>query len=277
MRYAICNETFLDWPHDRAFAFARECGYTGIEIAPFTLAADATQVTAAQRDEVRRLAEREGLTVIGLHWLLAKTTGYHLTSPDAQTRRRTADYLGELARLCRDLGGNLLVFGSPQQRNLLPGVTLPQATDYAAEVIRAALPALEKYQVVLALEPLGPAEGNFLVTTAEGAALMDTIASPLVRLHLDCKAMSSEAVSVSETIRRYADRMVHFHANDPNRQGPGFGDLDFVPIFQALREVDYAGWVSVEVFDYAPGIERLARESLQNMLRCEREAAAQAK
>ena len=54
-----------------------------------------------------------------------------------------------------------------------------------------------------------------------------------------------------------------------NLQGPGFGGVDFLPIFSALAEVCYAGWVSVEVFDYAPGPERLARESLSYMQRVE--------
>lgn len=267
MKFAICNETFQDWPHDRAFAFARECGYTGIEIAPFTLAPDAAQVTPQQRSEIRRLAELNKLEVIGLHWLLAKTEGYYLTSTDPAVRARTTAYLGELARLCRDLGGHILVFGSPQQRNLAPGMSHEQGVELAAEVFRAAMPELEKCGVTLAVEPLGPAEGNFLLTATAGVGLIQRVGSPNCRLHLDCKAMSSEATPIPDLIRQFAPYMVHFHANDPNRQGPGFGELDFTPIFAALRDVNYDGWVSVEVFDYTPGIERLARESIEYMKR----------
>jgi sugar phosphate isomerase/epimerase len=268
MKLAICNETFQDWPPERAFRLAAECGYTGIEIAPFTIAADASDISAAQRAEFRRQAESAGLEVVGLHWLLAKTTGYHLTSPDAPTRERTADYLAQLARLCRDLGGRVLVFGSPQQRNLLPGVTLDAAHDFAAETIGRAMPAIDDCGVVLALEPLGPAEGDFLNTAAESMKLIERIDSPNCRLHLDCKAMSSESESIPDLIRQFASHIEHFHANDPNRQGPGFGQLDFVPIVAALAEVRYDGWISVEVFDYAPGVERLARESIDYLRRC---------
>lgn len=265
MKYAICNETFVDWPHDRAFAFARECGYTGVEIAPFTLAADVYGISAQQRREIRELAEANDLTVVGLHWLLAKTQGYYLTTPDDAVRRKTAEYVKELARCCRDMGGDILVFGSPVQRNLLPGVSHDQAMQYAAEVFREAAPVLEDLQVTLALEPLGPAEGDFLNTADLGAELMAMVGSPCCKLHLDCKAMSSEPRPVPETIRRHAASMAHFHANDPNRLGPGMGELSFPPIMQALHDVGYAGWVSVEVFDYSPGPERLARESLANL------------
>jgi sugar phosphate isomerase/epimerase len=269
MKYAICNETFQDWPFDRAFAFARECGYTGIEIAPFTLARFATEVSPAQRNLVRKQTETAGLEVVGLHWLLAKTEGFYLTSPETAIRRRTADYLAELARLCADLGGSIMVLGSPQQRNLLPGVTKPQAMQFAAEVILQAVPVFEQCGVTLAVEPLGPAEGDFLLTAAEGRELIDLVNSPRVQLHLDVKAMASESQPIPDIIRANRDIMVHFHANDPNRQGPGMGNVDFVPIFAALKDIDWQGWVSVEVFDYTPGIERLTRESIANMRRDE--------
>ncbi len=206
---------------------------------------------------------------MGLHWLLAKTEGFHLTSADTAVRQRTADYLVELALLCRDLGGKVLVLGSPAQRNLGEGVTKSQGMSYAAEVLGKVLPVLESNRVVLALEPLTPQETNFLLTAAEAVELIERIRSPQVQLHLDCKAMTSETTPIIELIRQNCRWLAHFHANDPNRQGPGFGALDFVPIFHTLQEVDYQGWISVEVFDFSPGIERLARESIEYMRRCE--------
>ncbi len=267
MKFAICNETFVDWPLERACQFAAECGYTGLEIAPFTLADDVRSITLEQVAATRRAATDAGLEIIGLHWLLAKTSGLHLTSPDPATRRATADYLIGLARLCRELGGSVLVFGSPQQRNLAAGVSPGTGFAYAVEVFEELAPTLEATQVRLALEPLGPAEGNFLNTAAEAVAMIRRINSPWVQLHLDCKAMASEATPIPQLIHENRDVLAHFHANDPNRQGPGMGELKFEPILAALGEVDYRGWVSVEVFDYTPGCERLARESIDNLRR----------
>jgi sugar phosphate isomerase/epimerase len=269
MRFAICNETFQDWPFDKAFAFAAELGYTGLEIAPFTINTNAYDITPAKRAEFRQQADAAGLEIIGLHWLLAKTTGgYYLTTPDDAVRAKTADYLAELGRLCRDLGGNLMVLGSPQQRNLLPGVAHDQAMDLAADCLRRAMPTLEDCGVTLCVEPLGPADGTFLHTAELGARLCEMVASPNCRLHLDCKAMATESKPIPQIIKEQRRLMHHFHANDPNMRGPGMGELDFVPIFQTLAEIDYRGWVSVEVFDYTPGIEALARESLEYLQEC---------
>jgi sugar phosphate isomerase/epimerase len=264
-RYAMCNETFGDWDQPRIFRKLADIGYTGVEIAPYTLNPDVRKISARQRESLRQAADDAGVQLCALHWLLSKTEGFHLTHPDQDIRKATADYLGDLARLCRDLGGSVMVFGSPQQRNLLPGVDRQQAMDHAAESLRRVLPVLAECNVILALEPLSPRTTTFLTTAAEAVELAERIDSPHCKLLLDCLAMTSEAVPPADLIRRYAKWLVHFHANDPNRRGPGMGNLDFGPIFQALRDVDYRGWVSVEVFDVSPGAETIARESLTYM------------
>jgi sugar phosphate isomerase/epimerase len=265
MKYAICNETFGDWPLPRALALAAETGYTGWEVAPFMLAEDIDRYSDAQRRDYRRQVEAAGFEITGLHWLLAKTSGLYLTSTDPQVQSATTDYLIRLAQLCHDLGGHVMVLGSPQQRNVPEGQSMESALESAARVIGGATPSLETLDVRIAIEPLGREEGNFLNTAAEGRRLQAMIDHPRVGLHLDVKAMSDEPTPIPQIIRDNADAMLHFHANDPNRQGPGMGEVDFVPIFQALEDVGYDGWVSVEVFDYSPGVERLVTESMRNM------------
>jgi sugar phosphate isomerase/epimerase len=268
MRYAICNETFEGWDHERVCRFVAETGYTGLELAPFTLAPRITEVSPERRREIRKQAEAHGVEIIGLHWLLAKTEGFMLTSPDAEIRRRTAQYLIELTRACRELGAQILVLGSPMQRRIPPGHTASQAEDFALGTLQIVTPELEKSEVFLCLEPLAPAEADFMQTAAEGLHLRDRIGHPRVQLHLDVKAMASESEPVATVIRNYSKWMKHFHANDANRRGPGFGAIDFKPIFQALKDIRYAGWVSVEVFDYSPDPETIARESIRYMREC---------
>jgi sugar phosphate isomerase/epimerase len=268
-KYSICNETFQDWPQEKIFKFAAACGYRGVEVAPFTIDPDVRKITAQTRTQLRQQAEQAGVELVGLHWLLAKTEGFHLTSPDAAVRRETAAYLSQLARFCHDLGGQFMVFGSPKQRNLLPGVSREDGLKHAVEVLRSLLPTLADLGVVLALEPLSPRTTNFLTTAAEAVELAERVDSPHCRLLLDCLAMSSESTPIPELIRRHGKWLVHFHANDPNQRGPGMGKLDFVPIFQALRDVAYRGWVSVEVFDTSPGGETIARQSIAAMRKAE--------
>ena len=268
MRYAICNETFDGWDHEQVCRFVADLGYQGLEIAPFTLAGRITDVSPPRRRELRRQAEDCGLALLGLHWLLAKTEGLHLTAPDASVRQTTATYLVELARCCRDLGGDLMVFGSPAQRRIPAGATREQAAEWAADTFRRAAPGFADAGVRLCLEPLSPPEADFLNTAAEAVELLDRIDHPNFTLHLDVKAMSTEDAPTPEVIRRNAGQFAHFHANDPNRRGPGFGSTDFVPIFRALHESGYPGWVSVEVFDYSPDPETIARDSLRYMQAC---------
>ncbi len=268
-QFCKCNETFVDWPQGKIAKFVAKCGYKAIEIAPFTISQFVTDVPQKRRERIRKAYEDAGLKVAGLHWILSKTEGFHLTSPDQDVRKATAKYLCDLGQFCSDLGGDVMVFGSPKQRNLLEGVTMEQGMTWASEVLKESMPTMDRLGVTIALEPLGGKETNFLRYAAEAVELAERVASPHCKMMLDCKAMTAESKSMPELIHEFKDWLFHFHANDPNLRGPGMGDLDFAPIFQALHEIDYKRWISVEVFDYAPGAEALAKESIDYMRKIE--------
>jgi sugar phosphate isomerase/epimerase len=270
-RYALCNETFGDAPFADACRRIAAAGYEGVEIAPFTLAREfgktADLLTPEERTALRRTAEDAGLRIAGLHWLLVPPPdGLHLTTPDAAVRARAGAYLAALAHLCADLGGTILVLGSPKGRNVAEGQDYAQARANFLGSIAPCLDACQGRGVTLCLEPLGPEETNFLTTQAEAR---DVIAAggahPACRTIFDVKAAVTEGRPLPEIIAEFAPQFAHVHANDANRRGPGFGEVDFVPILSALKSAGYEGWVSVEVFDYAPDPDTVARVSIETL------------
>ena len=263
IKLGICNELFEGWEFERVCRVVKALGYDGLEIAPFTLAPLITDVSPGRRRELKAIVGNAGLETIGLHWLLAKTEGFYLTSTDQSVRRATGDYLVALAEATRELGGSLLVLGSPKQRDLLPGVTYEQAVGYAVEVFERIMPAIGSAGIDLCLEPLAPSETNFLNTCSQAIELIRRVDHRHFKLHMDVKAQSSEPdATVPGLIRRYAAGAGHFHAQDINLRGPGMGDVDFGPIMRALFDAGYDRWVSVEVFDFSPGAEETARRSI---------------
>lgn len=276
MRFAICNETYEGWSFEAVCEHVASCGYDGVEIAPFTIDPDPLRISEAQAEAASRAAKDRGIEVAGLHWLLVRKEGdpLHLTTDDEGVRRRTAEYVGHLARLCAAMGGSVMVWGSPKQRNVEEGQSYEECFKRAADVLRQVCEVAGPLGVTVALEPLGPKETNFLTTAAEAVWLAEAVDHPACALHLDVKAMSSEEKPIPQIIAEHKDRLAHFHANDPNLRGPGFGEVEFVPIARALKEAGYTGYVSVEVFDYSPDPETIASQSMDYLRKMFAEAGA---
>jgi sugar phosphate isomerase/epimerase len=267
MKFGICNEIFQDWKLEDAIAFAKKAGYDGIEIAPFTIAKYVTDISPADRERIRETARGIGIEISGIHWVLVQAEGMYLNHVDAAVRRRTAEYFVELVNFCADIGGRIIVVGSPKQRNVMDGVTPEQAWQWATETFRDAVKRAEDRNITICFEPLAPSETNFVNTAADGIRFARQFNSRAMKIILDVKAMCSESKPIPQIIRESKGEFAYFHANDRNLKGPGFGDVDFTPIASAVREVGYDGWVSVEVFKFEEGPEVIATKSIEYLRR----------
>jgi sugar phosphate isomerase/epimerase len=255
MRLALCNEVIRELDFPGQCALAKTLGYDGLEIAPFTLSDEPHRLPASRRAELGRIAEDHGFAITGLHWLLVTPEGLSITSPDAEARARTLDVMRGLIGLCADLGGRILVHGSPRQRPVAPGDTREAALGRAKDCFAAIAADAERAGVVYCIEPLAPTETALINTVAEAAAMVDEIGSPALRTMIDCCAAGqSEQEPPDALIGRWlpSGHIAHVHLNDPNRRGPGQGDMRFAPILDALRRLDYRGICSVEPFVYEP-------------------------
>ena len=265
MKFGICNEVFEGWSIDDSIRFVAETGYDAIEIAPFTLAQYVTEVPPLERERICKLAVDSGIMISAIHWVLIKTEGLYMTHTDPIIRKKTSNYFCDLVDFCSDLGASKIVVGSPKLRNLLPGVSFNQALDLAAETFMASVKRAEDKNVTICFEPLAPSETDFINTAEQAVDFIGQFGSDSFKIILDVKAMCSEAKSIPEIIKDSHPHFSYFHCNDENLKGPGFGNVDFLPIFKSLKEVNYDGFASVEVFDFEEGPEKIAQASLSYM------------
>ncbi len=264
MKIGICNELFQGWPIEAALDYAAAIGCDGVEIAPFTLADSLTDLSAARRADIRRAAERAGIEILGLHWLLAKPEGLSINHPDAEVRQRTAAQMRMLIQLCADLHGRILTHGSPGQRTIQAGWDVSEAWQRARQTFESCLPTLEQCGTTYCIEPLHPGATNFITTVADAVRLVSEIDHPRFQLMVDCcsaEVAEGSAQSVLDTALR-SGHLRHVHVNDVSGRGPGFGRVAFSPILQRLNSAGYPGYVSIEVFAFDPDPRTIAARSV---------------
>ena len=264
-RLAVCNELWGDMPIEEVFDRAASLGYEGVEIAPFTLAESVEHISAERRRAIRRAAEVSGVQIVGLHWLFVSPPGLHLTTPDESVWQRSVEYLAALVGFCGDLGGSIMVHGSPKQRNIARGQDPADAWERACDALRQVGHVAAERDVTICFEALRPEETNFVNTGEQAMQLVRQVDHPNVGIMLDVKAMWAMPDGIVGTIRRFGRVARHVHANDPSGCGPGMNGIDFGPIMQALRESGFDGWVSVEPFDYRPDADTVARMAIETL------------
>ena len=263
-RHSICNEGFDKWPFADACQAIRKAGYTGIEIAPFTLAEDPAAIPAEKRREYASIIQSEGLTYAGLHWLMVSPKGLHVTTPDADLRARSWEYVRRLIDLCADLGpGGVMVFGSPNQRSTIAGLSREEATRNYVDGLAGVAPHAVERGVKVLLEALPIQQCDVVTSLDEAASIVLQIGHPGIQTMFDSHNAVNEVEPHDILVDRHFNLIRHVHVNEMDGRHPGTGAYDFKPVLRVLARRAFSGWISLEAFDFTPGPEQVAQDSLR--------------
>lgn len=262
-KHSICNEVYEQRPFAETCRSVKQAGYTGIEIAPFTLHEDPASIPAAQRREYSARIRDAGLRFVGLHWLLVSPKGLHVTTPDAPLRARSWDYVNRLVDLCADLGpGGVMIFGSPKQRSSTAGISRDDARRNLVDGLAGAAKHAAGRGVTILIEALPAPDNDVVKSLDEAVAVVKQVDSPGLRTMFDSHNAVNEMEPHAALVDRYFDLIRHVHVNEMDGRHPGTGKYDFKPVLEALARRGYVGWISLEVFDFSAGADRIAGDSL---------------
>ena len=273
-RFSVCNEIFKDAAFADGCRQSKHLGYAGIEIAPFTLAEFPAKISLSERMAYRHIMKEEGLSFVGLHWLLVSPPGLHVTTPDKSLRAKSWQHIRDLIDLCADLGeSGVMVFGSPKQRNAVNDIAVSEAVkNFTAELAQVA-PLAQERGVRILVEALPSDQSNVINTLREAVSIVEQIGSPAVQTMFDTHNAADETESHTELVRRYFSHIAHIHVNEMDGREPGTGNYNFATLMQTLAELQYRDWVSLEVFDFTRGADVIAGGAL-NHLRQQLQSAA---
>ena len=272
-KYAFCNESMQGMSWGEQCDLVARAGYRGIEIAPFSLVQESVEeLPPGRRREMARVMKNAGIECVGLHWLLSPPPpGLHVTTPDKEIRRRSWAYLEKLIDFCGDLGGPVMVFGSPKGRSTAAGQSVAEARAHLADGLAGVADHARRRGVKILIESLGHNQTDVVNTLSEAVEIVARIDHPAIQTMFDFHNTIDETAPFPELIDGYFPRIQHVHAQEMDGRylGSGKAATEFAPAFQKLKDRNFAGWISVEVFDFSPGPAVLALESLKTLKQIE--------
>lgn len=271
MKISICNEMFSGLDLEEVFQEAKRFGYSGVEIAPFTIAASVEKISMERRREIWKKAFNNDIQIVGTHWILVCDRKTSLFKDSGEVNGETMAYLNKVIEFTSDIGGKIVVFGSPKQRSVPSGGVFRRAWNSAISAFKEIGDFASGRDITICIEPLSRDQTNFINSVSEANKFIVEVNHKNIRLMLDVRSMCDERRSFKEIIKESDRNLRHFHANDCNGYIPGSGSANYEEIVQGLLEVGYSEYLSVEVFDFKPDAKTIAIKSLENLRRFFRE------
>jgi sugar phosphate isomerase/epimerase len=267
MRYAVSNIALTAFDHLDELPMIAEMGIAGLEIAPSRIWLDTWQDLSATDIEVyRRALETAGLEAVGLHSLFFDHPDLGLFR-DPAGRAKSLDFLVHLSAMCRDLGGTTLIWGGGRQRG---DVGREDAFAESVAFMTDLCDRISGHGTVFCFEPLGPQSTDFINTAQDALDIVRAVDHRALAVQLDAKALFQNDEVTLDPFSAVADRLVHFHANEPDLGILGTsGMIDHAAMGGFLRAVGYDRFVSIEQRQLETGtpVENISK-SLELLKRC---------
>lgn len=275
MHYAVCNELFGDMPFGEACRITREEGFEGIEIAPFTIWDDFSDVAIGKSIATyRHILKEEGLQFVGFHWLLAAPEGLHLASPDRFVRRRSWEHLRFLLECAADFGGGNLVLGSPKQRSTPSGMVPSEVKRIIIDGLFDIADYAASCSSKLLLEALSPDQTDIVTSLEEAVEVVRIVNKPAIRTMFDFHNARDEKLPPATLIEQFYPYIEHVHLNETEKgSAPGSGNTDYLPPVRALLAREYSGWLSIEIFEVPKDPRQVLRTAMRTMRQVEASAS----
>lgn len=243
MKLAVSNIAMPSFHHGNIMSAVAELGISGLEVAPSKVWENTESVTFSQVETYRREVEASGLKVIGIHSLFYDQPHLGVFN-NHDTRVATLGFLKHLSRLCADLGGTTLVFGSPQarRRNKLP---VGEADSIMVAFLKELCDSIRGHGTFILLEALGKNESDYINSLEHVCRIAEQVDSSSMGYHFDAKAASEAGDITPEIMRILGNNLRHVHVNEADFGILGRG-VDHAAIGILLREIQYSGYISLE-------------------------------
>jgi D-psicose/D-tagatose/L-ribulose 3-epimerase len=180
--------------------------------------------------------------------------GLSVISEDSSVRQKTRAHLEECIQTTADVGAKIIAGPLYSPVGYLPGRRrTPDEWKWAVDCYQSLGPVLARVGVTVAIEPLNRFETYFLNTAADAVALCDQINHPNVGILFDTFHANIEEKNIGQAYRTVAPHLKHVHTCENDRGIPGSGHVEWKDVFQALRDIRYDGWLTIESFGFSLG------------------------
>jgi len=246
---------FVLWDElEKSIPFAAELGYDAVEIF-------APGAEAIDPDALGKLLEASDIKLAalgtGAGWVKHRL---QLADPDASRRRQAQAFVRSIID-CAGPFGAAAIIGSMQGPSGHTGDSA-DAHRYLCEALEDGAQQAAQYGVPLIYEPLNRYETKQCCTVAQGVALLESLSTDNVRLLCDLFHMNIEERDIAEALLAGGKWVGHIHFVDSNRRVVGRGHMQFGPIIDALRSIDYQGYLCAEAFPW-PDPYEAARQTMR--------------